>query len=260
MKRRTFLATVGASTAVALWPPLIRYAFADASLDVPGATKTAPGLASAQARARAADKPLWVIVVPADDDKKYSRGRLWGEYLNHGSAADLAPLAAVEVTCATMQDLSTLAPDVAGEPLAVLVAPDGRAQALVAAVAEYPRDRRWDPTSDDAIAERRIGALATMVRRALPLVAAAEVRPAAERVVRTLRAAPPSGSHWANASGCGPARVEGIKDDPNIGYGCGMGHVPSKSSRFLYFFAKSPQQLEREWVAAQDKKDQKAKK
>jgi len=71
-----------------------------------------------------------------------------------------------------------------------------------------------------------------------------------------VREQPPSGSHWANHSGCGPATVENMKDDNDdvVGYGCGMGHIPSKSSRFLYFFAKSPQQLEREWMKAQEKK------
>jgi hypothetical protein len=257
MKRRTFLAAVGATAAVAWWPRLIRRAFADASFDAPGARKTAPGLASARTRARQANKPLFVIVVPADDGKKYTRGYLWGEYLNHGSAADLAPLVATEVACATMDELASLAPDVKGEPLAVLVAPDGQTRALDARVPEYPRDGRWNPEADDAITNRRIHALATMVRDALPAVPATEVRAAADQVIRAVRRAPPSGSRWANASACGPASVEGVKDDERIGYGCGMGHIPSKSSRFLYFFAKTPQQLELEWAAAQAKKAKK---
>jgi hypothetical protein len=47
-----------------------------------------------------------------------------------------------------------------------------------------------------------------------------------------------------------------MKDDSNeiVAIGCGMGHVPEKSSRFLYFFAKSPQQMEREWLADERKK------
>ena len=42
------------------------------------------------------------------------------------------------------------------------------------------------------------------------------------------------GSHWATSSGCG-TQVEG---HPDIGRGiaCGMGHVPTKSARFLYFY------------------------
>src|SRR5262245_7597320 len=126
MKRRDFLTTIGASAALAaLWPRLIREAFADASFDAPGAKKTAPGLPSAVSRAQAANKPLFAIVIPADDGKKWERGGVWGEYLNHGSAAEIAPLGSVEVACATMKDLEKLAPDVKGEPLAVLVRPDG---------------------------------------------------------------------------------------------------------------------------------------
>lgn len=41
------------------------------------------------------------------------------------------------------------------------------------------------------------------------------------------------GSYWARASGCG-TEVEGVESSSIIG--CGMGHVPQKSRRFLYFF------------------------
>ena len=51
MKRRAFLAGLGATTAAAaLWPSLIRRAFADASFDAPGTKKTAPGLSTSQKR------------------------------------------------------------------------------------------------------------------------------------------------------------------------------------------------------------------
>jgi hypothetical protein len=260
MKRRMFLASVGASgTAVLLWPRLIRLAFADASFDAPGAKKTAPGLPSARTRAQQANKPLFVIVVPADDGQKYRRGELWGEYLNHGEPAQLAPLARAEVQCATVKELETLVPDLKGEPLAVLVEPDGRAHLLDVKVPEYRADMRWDGKDDDATADKRIHTVAMMVRGALGAVAPADVATASAQVVRTLQKAPPPGAHWANASGCGPASVEDMKDDERAMYACGMGHVPSKSSRFLYFFAKSPQQRDREWIAAQEKQQKKEK-
>jgi hypothetical protein len=261
MKRRTFLATVGASAAVALWPRLIRRAFADASFDAPGAKKTAPGYASARARAQQANKPLFVIVVPADDAAKYARGELWGEYLNHADAVDLAPLAQVEVTCATKQDLGGLARGIVNEPLAVVVDPDGSARGLDVKYPAYEPGRRWDPKDDDAVADKRIRAVAGMVARALPPVPADERRALGTTAVRTLREGAPSGSHWAHASACGPATVENMHDVDDdgiaVGYGCGMGHVPAKSSRFLYFFAKSPQRLERDWMAEQEKKNKK---
>jgi hypothetical protein len=245
MKRRTFFAAVGASAAVALWPRLIRRAFADASFDAPGA--------------KSAQRPRLVIVVPADDAQKYRRGEVWGEYLNHGEPAQLAPLGNVDVSCATMRELGALAQNVEGEPLALLFERDGSVRALDA---KLPDDNvgRFDPKADDAIVDKRIAIVAAMIARALPPVPAGDVRAAAARVIRAVRAQPPTGSHWANASGCGPATVENLQDDSDeiVGYGCGMGHVPAKSSRFLYFFAKTPQQLEREWMAAQAKKDNKA--
>jgi hypothetical protein len=257
MKRRTFLAAVGASAAVALWPRLIRRAFADASFDAPGTRKTAPGLSTSAKRIDPSLKPQLVIVVPADDGQKYRRGELWGEYLNHGEPGQIAPLSHVDVSCATMAELGALARDVKGEPLALLFSRDGSVVALDAKVPDYGTSGRFDAKADDALVDKRIALVSAMVQRELPPVPAGEVRAAAARVVRAVREQPPSGSHWANASGCGPATVENMKDDSDeiVGYGCGMGHIPAKSSRFLYFFAKTPQQMEREWMKEQAKKD-----
>jgi len=260
MKRRTFLAAVGASTAAALWPSLIRRAFADASFDAPGTKKTAPGLSTSQKRIDTSLRPQLVIVVPADDTQKYRRGELWGEYLNHGAAAQLAPLAHVDVSCATMAELGALAKDVKGEPLALLFGQDGSVRALDARVPEHTF--RFDARNDDdALSDKRIALVAKMIGSALPPVPAGEVRAAAARVVRAVREQPPAGSHWANASACGPATVENMKEDSDeiVGYGCGMGHIPQKSSRFLYFFAKTPQQMERAWMKEQEKKSQRKK-
>lgn len=258
MKRRTFLAAIGASAGVALWPALIRRAFADASFDAPGTKKTAPGLSTSPKHIDPSKRPQLVIVVPADDGQKYRRGEMWGEYLNHGEAAQLAPLSSVDVSCATMAELGPLAKDVKGEPLAIVFDRDGSVRALEAKVPEY--SQRFDAESwkkDDAIADKRIAAMAKMVAGALPPVPPGDVRAAAASVIRAVREQPPAGSHWANASGCGPATVENMKEDDGdevVGYGCGMGHIPSKASRFLYFFAKSPQRMEREWMKQQEKK------
>lgn len=46
--------------------------------------------------------------------------------------------------------------------------------------------------------------------------------------------APIPGSRWARASGCG-TDIEGETEVAMVA--CGMGHVPEKSQRFLYFFA-----------------------
>ena len=257
MKRRAFLATVGASTAAAaLWPSLIRRAFADASFDAPGARKTAPGLSTNARHLDPSKRPQLVIVIPADDGQKYRRGDFWGEYLNHGEPAQIAPLAHVDVSCATMAELGALAKDIRGEPLAILFSRDGSVRALDATVPEYKPARGWDRKDDDAQVDRRIAVMAKMIGGALPPVPAGEVRAAAARVIRAVREVPPAGSHWANASGCGPPTVENMKEDDDevVGYGCGMGHIPEKSARFLYFFAKTPQQRERAALREQEAK------
>ena len=258
MKRRMFLAAMGASTAAALWPSLIRRAFADASFDAPGTKKTAPGLSTSTKHIDPSRRPQLVIVVPADDNEKNTRGAAWGEYLNHGEAAQIAPLASVDVSCATIAELGALAKNVKGEPMALLFARDGSVRALDVKLPQIAPGRRFDPKDDDAMVDKRIAAMSSMVRGALPPVAAGDVHAAATRVIRAVREQPPTGSHWANASGCGPATVENMKDtdsDEVVGYGCGMGHVPAKSTRFLYFFSKSPQQLEREWMKEQEAKE-----
>jgi hypothetical protein len=56
-----------------------------------------------------------------------------------------------------------------------------------------------------------------------------------------IRRSPVPGSRWANSSGCGTT-LEG-DDDRSLMVACGMGHVPDKSRRFLYFFSKSPMDL-----------------
>jgi hypothetical protein len=198
--------------------------------------------------------------VPADDNQKNARGEAWGEYLNHGEAAQIAPLAHVDVSCATMAELGALAKDIEGEPLAILFSQGGSVRALDTKLPQYAPSRRFDPKDDDAMVDKRIAAMSKMVAGALPPVPAGEVRAAAARVIRAVREQPPTGSHWANASGCGPASVENMKDDSDeiVGYGCGMGHVPAKSSRFLYFFGKSPQQIEREWMKAEQAKEKAA--
>lgn len=47
------------------------------------------------------------------------------------------------------------------------------------------------------------------------------------------RERPVSGIHWTQSSGCGTSPVERA-----LGIACGMGHVPAKSARFLYFFTR----------------------
>ncbi|WP_437813618.1 hypothetical protein [Sorangium sp. So ce1078] len=250
MKRRHLLGATAAGLAATAWPAFIRDAFGDgAACDEKGKASAAPAsvvqVSAAFRRARQASRALLVFVIPADDPAKWERGHAFGELLNFGADRDLAPLAGVEVVCATMADLKKLVPGAgAGEPLMVLVRTDKvpvAATQLHVALPAYDGMRgvvtgSWEERQkhEDSIAAQRIGALGALLRKGLGAdeqnleARAASVR---ARLVK----APPGGAHWAIASGCGTT-VEGVEDDGGL-MACGMGHVPSKSRRFLYFFS-----------------------
>ena len=101
-----------------LGPGWLRRAFGDASLKGAVATEDPRfgdlarrrALAEAKARALAAGRPLLVFIIPKDDRLKMDRGHAFGELLAHGTPAQLAPLASVELACATLDDLGANAP------------------------------------------------------------------------------------------------------------------------------------------------------
>jgi hypothetical protein len=327
MNRRKFLGSAATAAVIATWPGWLRRAFAAGSAleqEAAGLTMLSEGYR----RAQRAGKPLLVLVIPEDGSQKYDRGTAFGEYLNHGSAEQLAPLGLCEVACAEMTRLRQLVPAVGeGEPLMVLVETDhlpARVQRLHGVLARDPDpERGWrvvdedDPTDrpkkketeeerwerrraawqrkeEESIA-KRIEQVAALVHKAVQpdmavleqravqvrahlshtgsgaetaqfeqdlaggaavsqeqvegaaaLVALAAARTQGSRreallgmladvVTARLRRVPPPGSRWAVSSGCG-VRIEG--DTSHVMMGCGMGHVPAKSARFLYFFAK----------------------
>jgi hypothetical protein len=288
MKRRSFI--VGASLAVVAGPAWLRRAFADASIVTPNRRGVAT-VAQAQARAQAAGRPLFAIVVPHDDDAKDERGTLWGEYLNHGAASQLAPLGLAEVVCAELRDLPSDRARRAVDDkrtLALVIEPDGSVQALSAKVPDYANlgypnvDGR---AHEDAVTWQRIARMAEMVRRGLavddkmlerraadvraargpgaPVVTALvpdSVKALAADVRARLRDTPPPGAHWARAGGCGLDEVEGMDETEPMGIGCGMGHLPEMSTRFLYFYTKTPGQLWRERDAQYDREAEAKKK
>jgi hypothetical protein len=223
MKRRDFLR---AAAALALAPAFVRRAFADESLPVP------PGL-------RQSGRPLLVFVIPADDGKKWDRGAAFGELLNHGSNAQISPLAGLDVVCATMTDVQKLAPAAGdGEPLMVWV-DRGAVKRLDAKLPQYDRgwrrggeDYKQMVADEDKLADKRIRILADLIAQVGPV----DARHGDEVRARLTKKRVP-GSHWADASGCG-THVEG--DDNTLMPACGMGHVPSKSSRFLYLYTQTP--------------------
>ncbi len=245
MKRRKFLGAATAGAAVALWPSFLRQGFADTpACDEAWAARIAQ-VAGAFQRARAAGKPLLVFVIPADDGDKWLRGEAFGELINHGADRDLAPLASVEVVCAAMADLKKLVPTAgAGEPLWVLVDPSrvpATARQIDAALPAYPdlydRTLSWEERekAEDEISDKRIALLGKALRDALGAPGDRQVPALAADVRARMKDQRVPGSKWAHASGCGTS-IEGETD--NVMFGCGMGHVPKKSSRFLYFFTR----------------------
>jgi hypothetical protein len=171
-----------------------------------------------------------VLIVPDDDAGKLARGRAWGAFFMHASDAELAPLADVEVVCATAAQVGKLATSTPPpDTLLALVARDGTLAG--ARAGGLPKN-----------ADAQIGFLAARVRGLLGRGPADAARAAASVRTRLVAQAPP-GSHWANASACGYPDVEGMSDpeaDEKIAIDCGMGMVPDKSARFLYFWTQTP--------------------
>jgi hypothetical protein len=270
MNRRAFLGAA-ASAALAM---MVRRAFGDSSL--PGkkggnSSAVAPvDLKAAMARAAAAGVPLFMIVIPEDDAQKWDRGQAWGELLNHGDAAALAPLGRAEVVCAPVSQLAQVAvPGISGaEPVAVVIDPKTAKIERLLHTTLAPYEERFIRVAkekekirpDEEVFTERVAAMAQLVQSGLGPVPAGSEAQLAQQCKHKLVDRPPPGSHWANASGCGPSRVEQTPEEKAeeerqqkedlkkgifrsksiVGYGCGMGHVPQKSGRFLYFLAKAP--------------------
>lgn len=154
MNRRKFLGSAATAAVIATWPGWLRRAFAGTS----AIEQEAAGLAvlsEGYRHAQRAGKPLLVLVIPADGGQKYDRGRAFGEYLNHGSPEQLAPLALCEVACAEMAKLRRLVPAAGeGEPLMVLVETDrvpAQVQRLDVALVEDDRERGWRVVDEEPV-------------------------------------------------------------------------------------------------------------
>lgn len=243
------MGSAAALAGAALWPSWLREAFAEPpkSCDPKAAAKVAPqsaiDVAAAFRRASRAKRPLLVFVIPADDSEKWDRGHAFGELLNHGSDADLAPIAGCDVVAATMEGLREIVPSAGrGEPVLVLVkttALPATAEAFDVEMPTYDDIRAASkrspskPKADEDVIALRIKALGGLLRKALGS-SPDRVKERADLVRAAIVKKPPSGTHWARTEGCG-AIIEGARDHSMMG--CGMAAVPEKSRRFLYFFS-----------------------
>jgi hypothetical protein len=194
MKRRAFLAGFAAA------PWWIRRAFADASV---GATA-----------ARGRTHRTLVFVVPSDENARWDRAGAFGEYLNHGRDADLAPLALADVVCARAADYG-----VGGNPILLYI--------------EGSSVRRLDrPLPVGDAARRRL--LGDFIREVLPLNGESAPELAGLARARYVIKAP-RGARWGHTSMCGATYEEGPADNVD----CGMGSVDEPSRRFLDFYTGS---------------------
>lgn len=246
-----------------------------------------------------ARRPLLVFVIPTDEGQRWRRGRIFGELLNHGDDASLAPLALFEVMCAPVASLSERFPGLSRgrEPWLIVVdrtEAEARATSLAdreldeLAALEEPKEADIDARMarlawlfSSAAAPELVGRLVELegashsealkdelvvttrdwaqARIAVANAAAGTLyhwahgpvladegewgRDERKRVAdtslaaavrdRMVRAQPPKGSRWAQSGGCG-TRIEGARSHAMIG--CGMGHVPERSRRFLSFY------------------------
>lgn len=114
-------------------------------------------------------KPTLVFVIPSDDRAQYLRGHAFGELLNHGSDAQLAPLACFDVICRKVTDLG---PRWRGgllhEPL--LIVDDPKVDTMLAfdAPLSTPPEGVYDetPAQEEARIDARIAVLARLVAEA----------------------------------------------------------------------------------------------
>lgn len=252
MDRRTFLRSVltGAAGAAA-FPAFAAVPVTDAE-----------GLALlTTAWKRAAGRPILVLIVPSGDDAT-NHGQPLGAWLNHGGDAVWTTLAQTEVVCVTKRhvELFAGAVDWPEDPWFAII--DTRAvpatvQALDLQLPPIPPDRIDVDVPDDlpyaerarrferawADAERREEAAVDAQIDTIQAAVARAVarfhlpRPTADTIEETRQRVlvkPPPGAEWANGGGCG-IDIEGQEN--NFMIGCGMGHVPVKSTRFLYFYA-----------------------
>lgn len=223
--------------------------------------------------ARKSGRRLLVLVIP--DDQDWQRGRRLGVWLNNASDPDLAPLAKVEVACATLGELAAHVPGVDEAEGAWMVLVDVRqptptwrsivvpsaegihaqsyedfAEAFVKSHGHKPD---WGEINDayqkhqQTLAKAHLGAELIAFRHSIGRVFASEGLTGgdhaslAEHARAALVKKAPAGSHWASSWGCGTHIEPNPGEDAmllnGLGVRCGMGHVEAYEARFLHFWA-----------------------
>ena len=251
MKRRT--AILGLSGALLL-PSLISRAFAQS---VEGARRE---FAETLGRARAAQRPVLVMVIPTAADAASLRGRAFGTFLNHGPEDAIAALDTVELVCMRVAELRAVIPNVGdAEPLLLLIDP----AATPAHVTRFdgvvpPPPMPWGGDLEDGpegaraeqarraaeeqAIDRQIAAVAEQVLRALHGRLQALSAPQRAQALQQARSRYVEhrvpGSYWMRAGRCGVEIEEPPPGHVVVSMDCGMGHAPARAQRFLNFFVQ----------------------
>ena len=215
-------------------------------------------LGQALGRARAAQRPLLVMVIPANTEEAWVRGSALGAFLNHGPEDALAALGTAELVCMRVAELARVIPNVgSAEPLLLLIDPAQTPAQVTAfqvalpvlgqaAVDPYDDREAFDRARavEDAHFDAVIAAVAGQVMRALGSrlhgLSPAQRADALTRAREIIQHRIP-GSYWMTQGGCGADIEEPPPPEPGqvvVGYDCGMGHTPTRAQRFLNFFVQ----------------------
>lgn len=192
-----------------------------------------------RAWSRAKGRPLVVLRIP--DDDRYAAGTTIGMWMQHDDDAK-ALLGACEVVAATREQLALFAPSTpTGPAMMVVLRTDvvGAVPTLVQPKQKPVSERSWyehEVPPEQLANERRI---TEALKAALPAEILTDAKAhRARNIARTQTEyidSPPPGARWAIDSGCG-FDLDGEEPRPRP---CGMGHVPERSRRFLYFFEEA---------------------
>ncbi len=242
----------GLAAAGLLGPAWLRAAFAAEVCKPQGFREQELGqLSAAYKAAAAARRPLLVFVVPSEVPARQLVARAFGEWLNHGSDEDLAPLAGVGLVVAGMDSVRTLIPHVGpGEPLLVWV-DTARVPAGVGRLAgPIPHGPALDEDVEGEV-DLRIHFFGEWARKMAGAVKPEDVKERAAQVRAAVAKGPIAGAHWASSSGCGstvevdgkdssfelvPRGGQEVAQLTDLRVKCGMGYVSERSKRFLLLF------------------------
>ncbi|MFT4624932.1 MAG: hypothetical protein ACI8PZ_003598 [Myxococcota bacterium] len=178
--------------------------------------------------ARRARTPLLAIVIP--DTDRSTRGRIVGAMLGEAQPALLAKLSGYAPVCATAFDLHLLGVVLPKTAWFAVINTASVPAEVTPVDGPSPAAEEWE-TDIDRIAMLLASALAAL--RTPPSSGSLRSQNAKLGHSTWVNSRLP-GSYWANAGGCG-LHIEEYERDNQYMLACGMGHMPARAARFLYF-------------------------